>query len=891
MKILKLSPFYWFVILSIVFQTSNAQERSISDTTIILSLKVFNELDDYYLTGKAPDYMSWLDGLSSKDSLEQYNSGQYLLAAFRQLHDDEINGWDKRIDSPFWGVGSYSMAGSLMDTLIKKFNIKAAGFGSLPPALWLLNDSTNLKNREIGLAILKKINPPNLPDIIREQLNDQFTNNKTTVMLLNAIGEMKYKDMTELVLDFSFCFRDSVRYTAREVLEQLDYQYEIDDFDPVDMVPDWLDGQMKLIPQMIMDTIPENAKWVTIERSDEYKKKYELGLHKFSGWLLGQDSLEYNLLDYFARNVGIKKSAVKFEEGDFEDDIDYFDEIRSSKDFDAMGQLSSKYTTSFYEPYAIKLPEALVSAWAWERGEKDAAAKLIHNRINLMDDDKMFLPIVRDYLGNYYHIAMLAAFSYERDYAKTIELANHISKPIFNGYYYQDRAIELKEQLQKRLDDFKTFSLPTEEEWNKFVNENSKEQQIKYLANRLRLLNCFQPGQPAGISYSDPQYGTTGPDWNMDDSLKPLVIINPYNELIKMELSPGDLINLIPYINDNNYIPSFSYWRDFTPGRTLHRVSWVAATIINYSAKNSLVDLKLFVKLSDANKEKYIDSLITWCRENSDKTMKELLLSSMKNTNDWKEFSRRAGEAVSRGYSGTLPILVERFDDFTDERAFPGPNAEIVRLAYDLNDSGSVDAARKWLKNEDKDVVFWSAMILLNHGDRQNLEGLDKIEDVLKNDDGSYLYPKAIDILVSFKNEKALGIAEEILEKRNFNLYFTGNYILRLLFTHDSEKSLKYIINELSNGELDSYFNDEEGNRIDISKGDEMARIITGWSKKGMEYNVRELNEDEREKQKEFLKEWITEQFKLIKSGWSTILIRNSKECRELITLLIHRND
>ena len=73
-------------------------------------------------------------------------------------------------------------------------------------------------------------------------------------------------------------------------------------------------------------------------------------------------------------------------------------------------------------------------------------------------------------------------------------------RPLFDGYEYQERAKALAEQLPKRQDDFKTLVLPTPAEWEKLKTTLDRPQQVRYMADRLRLLNCFQWGQPGGVN-------------------------------------------------------------------------------------------------------------------------------------------------------------------------------------------------------------------------------------------------------------------------------------------------------------------------------------------------------------------------------------------------------
>ena len=55
-----------------------------------------------------------------------------------------------------------------------------------------------------------------------------------------------------------------------------------------------------------------------------------------------------------------------------------------------------------------------------------------------------------------------------------------------------------------------------------------------------------------------------------------------------MKLTVRDLPILIPYLEDTDYLPTFSYWRDFHPSRNLFRVDqeFVAEIIDDTASEN-----------------------------------------------------------------------------------------------------------------------------------------------------------------------------------------------------------------------------------------------------------------------------------------------------------------
>ena len=395
--------------------------------------------------------------------------------------------------------------------------------------------------------------------------------------------------------------------------------------------------------------------------------------------------------------------------------------------------------TGQFESRAISLPEALVAAWAFRAGDKLAAALLLFPRLDDLADDRWLGWIVRDMIGHACHQQMLAAFSHSRDYPQALALARHLSQPLFEGYQYQDRAVELAAQLARREEDFKTFVLPPPDEWTALQKKLSRAEQIEFLASHLRLLNCFQWGQPGGVNLEDPQFATPhylGVPGDKRD--EPEQVINPYVELLGLKLAVADLPALLPRVLDEDFLPTFSYWRDFHPSRTMYRVNELAASVINDTAKRELVSFGALGELDAAERQAYLGTLLKWCQDNRDKTREDLLLDTVTTTNDWRQFARAAAELVHDKSDKVLPILVERSDQFGSTAS----EDDIVELCYRLDSPAAAAPARNWLTSAEKGTRFWAALILLGHGDQDRLEGLDVLAELLANDSGSDWYPR-----------------------------------------------------------------------------------------------------------------------------------------------------
>lgn len=93
----------------------------------------------------------------------------------------------------------------------------------------------------------------------------------------------------------------------------------------------------------------------------------------------------------------------------------------------------------------------------------------------------------------------------------------------------------------------------------------------------------------------------------------------------------------------------------------------------------------------------------------------------------------------------------------------------------------AVPLARKWVHDPEEGVCFWAALVLLVHGDRSNDEGVAVLRPILDEDDGSWRFPVAFDVLMEVGTEKALSLACGILKKPGFSPGYDDRYILYLL--------------------------------------------------------------------------------------------------------------
>ena len=812
----------------------------------------FDDLSKHYQDPKAqPPVEQAIQNLESADAIERAKSGKYLFALLAQSLADETNGRAAWHNLPYWGGDAESDARLFRQSLAPKLAAKAKAPEILDAAVWLIREDRLAENQKAGLTLLFRIQSPRSTDTFRVLLAPPHPSQAVLVAVLDEVGRRKLTSFQADVRPLCVHYRTAVRTAARNAAGVLGVR-DLPEYRPEEAFAPWLDNQLRNIAKMVEGGVPKNAKWAKFTVT--YPKQGRDYVESFQGWLLSDGNEHVEILDLFGRRLRHAKPLTKIEPSTLQDQAKALVELRTkpAKDdeyplaaLSRQGMLTGQFEASF-----ISAPEALVAAWLYQRGDKRLTAELLFPRIEAADDDRWLREVVLNLLGNTYHLEMLDAFS-ERDYDRTIRLARHLARPIFDGYVYQDRAKQLANQLAKRADDFKAFRLPTPDEWTELKQTLTRKQQIEYMAARLRLLNC-EPNSSFEVQQ------TATPKRGRTSDAKLQEVVNPYVELRQMAITIGELPALVPFLADESFMPSYCYWRSFHPSRDLYRVNWAVAKVINNAADRDLAQFPAYTKLDRQGRRRHLDAILDWCRRNADKTQEELLLDTLATVDDGEYFRRAVAMAALMELTDALPVAADRFEDFPQEQGY------LVSICYRWNAAKSVPYARKWLNSKNQEARFWSALILLGHGNQSQLEGLATMEDVLAEDGGSDFYPVAIIPLLELRNERATMLACGILKKG-----LPSSQILQMLFLAGRQECLDYLLAKLDSETPHKpasdapYDSDVARPRIE---GDLLAEIVEYWRPGHTRFDLLAPDSQRRANRQE-LKSWLKEQFAQIKAG------------------------
>jgi hypothetical protein len=416
--------------------------------------------------------------------------------------------------------------------------------------------------------------------------------------------------------------------------------------------------------------------------------------------------------------------------------------------------------------------ELLAAAWSLAREDRSAAAQLLSPALSSAWDARDYLQPLLDELASQLDAAMLEAFADERDYGKACEMAKKLVVPELSGFPDQERARELLHQLPLRGDDFHALQLSTVEQWQDLEHTLSRGEQIDHLVARLRLLSCQQMGNPGWLRYDQQQRGGPIAPW-WEPGPRADVRINPFCELLDMNLAADELPALLPALESRDYILAYDLER-FLPQRPqrLHRVAFVAASICNEVAQASIVDPADFLGEPSA-RQAAREKLLAYCSSHRGQRTADRLVERMQEVEDWQQV--RLAFWNLQGLDAVRAAMVMR----DVGRRQPERMPEIVRLLSLLDRSEFVGEARDWLRDDDRGTRFFAAVLLLRH--RQESEAaFATIRDTLQGGGANELAPAAVEALLACDLPAATELLLDMLAGK-FGLRPTPGVLQRLL--------------------------------------------------------------------------------------------------------------
>jgi len=737
------------------------------------SSDVTADLKAYYADGnKPPPWEAAVKRLSAAGAAERDSAAVYLRALLAQTAKDERSGAAPWRATPFWGEGPENPARNLRKAIAASFADGKPPVAALPVMRWYLDEETIPSFQDAVMKGLAQMDGKDADDLRIELAGKPHPNAAVVVAALTQLAAGKRGLPADRLAALCQHYRPSVRAAARKLNAKRGGP-EPAPFDAAGaMRAPAVRKLMGEVAALIVEAPPARSPFVVVTTTYFDKNGVKKGDSDDRGWRLKAEGDEVEILTPYGWRESYHKQAKPapgergegsftrtVEEVKIEDEVRRVEQIREKDDRDF--QLSERGgLTGQFQGRGAGLYEIMLAQWLDATNRPELAARILLPALDTVYRDADLVRIACEGLGEVYGKQMLVAFVGDRDYPKAERLAKLLADK-FPETRFHEYGVRLAGELPKRRDDFVKLRLPTPKEWADLKPTLTRERQIDYLCERMRLLNCFQWGQPGGFFYSEKQYAepcglAREASWGLNRGKTE--VINPVVELAGeidgfhargeaaskgLGLTLADAPRLAPYLKDDWFLLIVSFWRDFHPDRTLESSRPLFAGLIDRLAKRDLCRVETWDKMTDAERDKEIRRIADWAKANAGKSENELLLQAveeaLKDGKTWYQVEDQANRLVELKEKKALPLFL-RFLDAGSANEF---NREaILSLCRDLDPAAVQETADKYLKDKSMGVRLQAALILFEGKDRAR--GRQLVGDILENADRSTLTGSAL---------------------------------------------------------------------------------------------------------------------------------------------------
>lgn len=758
-----------------------------------------------------PPWEAPLKQLAAEKVDERRAAAAYLRQLLALTLEDETSGKAPWRNTPYWGGGADVPARDLRSAVADELAKGNPPAEALPVLKWYFEHERSDRFLPPVAQALGKIDGADADALRAELATEPHPNAVVTAEALRQIVAKKKALPADKLAALGQHHRTGIRDAARALNTQQGGK-DPGAFDPAkavrsEPVTKLMDRVLKLMP----DLPAAKAEFVTVTVRYLDDKKAEREKSETHGWLVKKDGDTVEISTPHGRVRSFRdKEKTHVSEGEktadggvrFKDvavvtevTVAALDPAELVKqvvearkkgsagiDLSERGGLTGQFRGS-----GATLFEAILGTWLYRAGKDEAAAKVILPALDSLFRDEHLALVVRDQMGELAGQKMLVSFVGDRDYQAALKHANQINE-LYPDTRFHHYAKGLAEQLPKRMDDFTKLKLPAPAEWAELKKKLTREQQIDYLCERLRLLNCFQHGQPGGYDPSDTQYAEPcglGEDASFGGGGGKTEVINPWVELTGaqgwreeregkpkpkgLELTVKDVARLSKYLRDDHYMLIVSFWRNFHPDRTLSSTRPYFASLIDGLAKRDLVRVRDMARMTDAEIDAHIQKIAKWGAENADKTEQQLLWEGLeedvKAGVTWYHLTN-ARRLIELKDKRMLPVLKKYLDETTDEYNLHSLLYSCLR--YDP--SAFVAEAKKFAAHKRTDLRLAAGHILFAGGERA--DGTKVFADLLENGSpgslGEEALPKLIETLLKEGSRESKDAARLIFKNKRY---------------------------------------------------------------------------------------------------------------------------
>jgi hypothetical protein len=706
-----------------------------------------------------PPWIEPIKQLASENEETRATASAYLKHLLALTLEDEHSGKAPWRNTPYWGGGADVPARDLRKEVAQELAKSKPTPEMLPLLRWYLDHEPHDSFLPPVVEVLGKVDGEAAYALRAELVTKPHANAAVVAAAIQQITARKKSIPAETLLGLYHHYRAEIRGAARALNTQQGGK-DPGAFDPArairsQPVVKLMDRVLGLMP----DLPAAKAQFVTITVRYLDEKKAERAKDVTHGWLAKKEKDEVVIYTPHGRVCSFhdhEKTEIseteKVEGGVRFKPVNVVTEltvtltdpselvkavVESRKSGKARVELSERGgLTGQFRGSGATLFEANFGAWLYRAGKDSDAAQILLPALDSLDRDEHFVLMVREQIGEIVGQKMLVAFVGDRDYTSALASAKQINALYPNTRFHR-YAQRLAEQLPRRSDDFTKLKLPTPQEWAKLKKTLTRDQQMDFLCERMRLMNCFQMGQPGGYNpgetqYAEPRGLSENAAWGGNGGKTKL--INPLTELVGsrswrddepklkgLELTVKDIPRLSKYLREDWYMLIVSFWRDFSPERDLSSTRSEFASIINDLARKDICRIRDWAAKTPAEIDKQIDRINQWAIANANKTRKQLewdaLEEDIASGEPWRRLEDRV-EALLKLQEPRIYDLMQRTlakaDTATDTRE------HILDLYRKYDVKRAKELALTYLADADADATLRlsAALIVFETGDK-----------------------------------------------------------------------------------------------------------------------------------------------------------------------------
>jgi hypothetical protein len=709
---------------------------------------VAKQLTLYYEKGTSPPWEAAVEQLTAKQPQQRDGAAKYLVALLQQAQTDEVSGKAPWHATPFWGSSGENPARNLRRDIAAALAKAKASTATLTVVKWYLDFEKLAHFQKVAFKAVDKVAGDEAGKFCASLLDPAHENSAVVVAALKQIGKRKTAIPDAVLKSLCDHHRPSVRDAARTLNKDLGGA-EPAPFDGAKAVQrPALAKLMADIGVLLDETAPMDAEFVKV--TTKWSAKGETETYTKRGWLVKVNDDSFVVLTPFGhRETFPKEKTTKKSNGDvvvkntwvkyaIADEVKRVVDLRKKNDPDF--ELSERGgLTGQFQGSGVGVYEIMLAHWLYATKRYELCAQILLPALDTVYADRHVVEMARHRFGETAGYKMLVAFVGDRDFSEALRLANALVQH-YPGTRFHHYAVKLAKELPQRGDDFKKLKLPTPAEWTNLKKKLNRTKQIEFLAERIRLLNCFQHGQPGGYSLSEKQFAepcglSRNAAWGLAQGKTH--VINPYVELIGgregyfqtdderafkgMELTVADIPILAPHLRDDWHLLCVSFWRDFAPDRHLETTRPLFVEIINGLAKKDICSASEIEKMIPAAREKEIERIINWAKKNLKKSDGDLLLEGLEaewqpDKVHWYWLKTRFTRLIELKEKRAVPLLHRHLDD---------PKTSSEEVCFILSFGRQLDAesfkkkAEKLVVHDDLRIQQQAALILHATGERK----------------------------------------------------------------------------------------------------------------------------------------------------------------------------